>query len=134
MFVYKRKVHYHETDQMGVMHHSNYFKWMEEARVAFMDGAGFGYARLESEGVVSPVTAIEAQFKRPLLFDDAAEVRLKVARYTGVVLEIEYEFVKGGERCATARSEHCFLKQGRPVVLKRAVPELDQAMRAASQE
>ena len=42
MFVYKRRAQYHETDQMGIIHHSNYVKWMEEARVRFMDLLGLG--------------------------------------------------------------------------------------------
>ena len=46
-FMYLRKAQYHETDQMGFIHHSNYIKWMEEARVAFMDQIGMGYAEVE---------------------------------------------------------------------------------------
>ena len=48
MFVYTRKAHYHETDQMGVVHHSNHVKWMEEARVAFMDELGLSYRDVEA--------------------------------------------------------------------------------------
>ena len=47
MSVYKRKAQYHETDQMGIIHHSNYIKWMEEARIAFMGEMGFGYGEVE---------------------------------------------------------------------------------------
>ena len=41
MGVYRRKAQYHETDQMGIIHHSNYVKWMEEARIDFMKELGF---------------------------------------------------------------------------------------------
>ena len=58
MFTYIRKTHYHETDQMGFIHHSNYVKWMEEARVAFMDEIGLSYRSLEEGGIVSPVTGV----------------------------------------------------------------------------
>ena len=51
MFVYSRKAHYHETDQMGVVHHANYPKWMEEARVAFLDSLGMSYRAMEEAGV-----------------------------------------------------------------------------------
>ena len=51
MFVYKRRAQYHETDQMGIIHHSNYVKWMEEARVRFMDVLGLGYREMEEQGV-----------------------------------------------------------------------------------
>ena len=51
MFTYKRKAQYHETDQMGIIHHSNYVRWMEEARIAFMESLGFGYDKVESLGI-----------------------------------------------------------------------------------
>ena len=51
---YVHKVHYYETDQMGVTHHSNYIRWMEEARVAFLEEAGRGDERREREGIRSP--------------------------------------------------------------------------------
>ena len=55
MGVYRRKAQYHETDQMGIIHHSNYVKWMEEARIDFMKELGFGYGEVEKRGIVSPV-------------------------------------------------------------------------------
>ena len=58
MFVYKRRAQYHETDQMGIIHHSNYVKWMEEARVRFMDVLGLGYREMEEQGIQSPVAGI----------------------------------------------------------------------------
>ena len=50
MGVYRRKAQYHETDQMGIIHHSNYVKWMEEARIDFMKEMGFGYGEVEKRG------------------------------------------------------------------------------------
>ena len=40
MFAYTRKAQYHETDQMGIIHHANYIKWMEEARLAYLEKLG----------------------------------------------------------------------------------------------
>ena len=51
MYCYRRKAQYHETDQMGVIHHANYVKWMEEARVAYLDALGFGYVDIERAGL-----------------------------------------------------------------------------------
>ena len=42
-YTYYRKAQYHETDQMGIIHHSNYVKWMEEARIGYMNQMGFSY-------------------------------------------------------------------------------------------
>ncbi len=133
MLSYRRKAHYHETDQMGVIHHSNYVKWMEEARVAFMDGIGFSYKRTEEAGLVSPVVSLSVDYKKPVAFDDTVEIRVSVARYSGVVLELDYEFfdLDTNELRTTAVSKHCFLRDGRPVSLKKALPELDEKLRNA---
>ena len=131
MFTYLRKAQYHETDKMGFVHHSNYIKWMEEARVAFMDELGFSYHALEDLGIVSPVTGISIEYKKSTDFDDLIEIRVSVLRYTGVRLEISYEMInkETGEICTSAVSSHCFLKDGRVVSLKRVLPELDKIIR-----
>ena len=56
---YLHKVHYYETDKMGITHHSNYIRWMEEARIDFLDNIDFGFAMLESQGVISTVIGVE---------------------------------------------------------------------------
>jgi len=55
MNTYRHTVQYYETDKMGITHHSNYIRWMEEARVDFMSQIGWDYAKLEKEGVICPV-------------------------------------------------------------------------------
>ncbi len=127
MFAYVRKAHYHETDMMGVVHHSNYLRWMEEARIAFMDFVGTGYAEVEKESVVSPVTAVAVEYKRPVYFNDEVEIRVTVISYTGIRLEIGYEFFNRtrNEICTEATSKHCFVKNGRVVSMKKQMPDLD---------
>lgn len=51
---YEHKTQYYETDQMGIIHHSNYIRWFEEARIDFMDHCGFSYAQMEKDGLISP--------------------------------------------------------------------------------
>ena len=127
MGVYRRRAQYHETDQMGIIHHSNYVKWMEEARIAFMGELGFGYNEVEKRGIVSPVAGISVSYKRPVLFDDVVEIEVSVKRYSGVVLELEYRFfnVTRNEVCTLASSKHCFTRDGKVVSLKKEIPELD---------
>ena len=48
---YIHKVQYYETDRMGLTHHSNYIRWMEEARVYWLDNRGFGFDKLEEMGI-----------------------------------------------------------------------------------
>ena len=126
MFIYKRKAQYHETDQMGVIHHSNYVKWMEEARIAFMDELGIGYSAVEKSGIVSPVVGINVEYKKPVYFGDQIEIRVSVNSCSGVKTELSYEFhnVSRDELCCTAASRHCFMKDGRIISLKKEMPAL----------
>ena len=57
---YIHKVNYYETDKMGITHHSNYVRFMEEARVDFLDQLGWSFDKLEAKGVVSPVLSLES--------------------------------------------------------------------------
>lgn len=125
---YIRKVQYHETDKMGITHHSNYIKWMEEARIYFLDQLGCSYAKMEADGVSSPVTAVQCSYKTPSTFGDEVSVAVKVLEYTGVRLAIGYEMrnTATGQLLTQCRSEHCFTNAaGRPIALRRNFPEYD---------
>ena len=87
---YIRRVNYYETDKMGITHHSNYVRWMEEARIDFLEKIGFGYARLEREGIISPVVSLECQYKRPTTFGDEVRIHVEVAEYKRIELIIAY--------------------------------------------
>ena len=126
---YIHKVQYHETDKMGITHHSNYIKWMEEARVDFLDQIGFGYARLERDGIISPVIGLECQYKHPTTFGDAVRVHVEVAEFKGVKLVIRYTMTDAatGSVVLTGSSTHCFTgEDGKPVILKKQFPEFDR--------
>lgn len=129
---YIRKVNYHETDRMGITHHSNYIKWMEEARIDYLEQIGFGYGKLEEDGIISPVTGIQCQYKNSTTFGDEVKVEVGVEEFRGVRLIIRYTMTNNvtGQLVLTGRSEHCFLsKDGKPVFLKKVYPELDQTLR-----
>lgn len=123
---YHRKVQYYETDMMGVTHHANYIRWMEEARIDFMDQIGFPYAKMEAQGVLSPVKSLSCNYMKPCTFNDEIEISVSVASFNGVVMVIQYDMVnaKNGERIFSASSEHVFLdRDGHFVRLKRVLPE-----------
>ena len=128
MFTFSRKANYHETDKMGIIHHSNYIKWMEEARIAYMESLGFGFDKVEELGIVSPVAGINITYKTPVRFNDVVDIQVCVTRYSGVIQEVSYTFTnqKTGELCATATSKHCYLKDGKVVNLKHEIPVLDK--------
>ena len=54
MSIYTHKVNYYETDKMGITHHSNYIRFMEEARMNYLSEIGYPMTRLEEEGIASP--------------------------------------------------------------------------------
>ncbi|MGN0754153.1 MAG: acyl-CoA thioesterase [Aristaeellaceae bacterium] len=127
MTPYIHRVHYYETDRMGITHHSNYIRMMEEARVDFLEQLGWPYARMEELGVTSPVTALNMKFLAPTTFDDRVEVRVGVKSFNGVTLVIRYEMIRQGEdpvTVLTGESEHVFLnREGHFVRMKREMPE-----------
>lgn len=130
---YLHKVQYYETDRMGITHHSNYIRWMEEARVACLEQLGWGYDRLEAEGIVSPVVKVECEFKRTTTFPDRIAVEARIASYNGIKLGLSYTMVNADthELAAFGRSLHCFLNsKGMPIRLKREFPEFDGILRA----
>lgn len=119
---YKHKVQYYETDQMGVVHHSNYIRWFEEARTDFMEQMGMGYDEMEREGVISPVLSVEADYLRMVHFGETVTIETAVREYNGIKLTVEYQVINDATGMVHCRgiTKHCFLnKQGRPISLKR---------------
>ena len=86
MTIYTRPVHYYETDRMDCVHHSNYIRWFEEARIHFMSENGFPYEGLEAAGIVSPVLSVEANYHAMCRFGDTVEIAVDLAAYTGTLI------------------------------------------------
>ncbi len=129
MTPYRHTVQYYETDKMGITHHSNYIRFMEEARVSFLSDIGFGYDKMERDGMVSPVVSIQCDYKRPTTFADEIDVFISVKEITRVKLTLSYEMKRGEEAVCLAQSSHCFLsKEGRPVSIQKSYPEFYNAM------
>lgn len=129
---YIHKVKYYETDKMGVSHHSNYIRWMEEARIAFLDEIGYGYAKLESDGIVSLVIGVECEYKTTTTFDDEVQIKVQVKEFKGVKLVIEYTMinVKTGDLVLKGETKHCFVnKDNKPIALKKEFPEFDKKLK-----
>lgn len=130
MFGYTRKAQYHETDKMGIIHHSNYIKWMEEARIALLEELGMGFAGIEEGGVVSPVVSVGVDYKHPVYFGDEVEISVAVTGFTGIKLELSYSFFNRTRNsvCALGTSKHCFVRGDRIISLKKELPALYEAV------
>lgn len=122
--VYKHKVAYYECDGMRITHHSNYVRFMEEARIDFLDKLGYGYEKMESDGVVSPVISVNCNFKRPTKFQDEIEIEISVREITTFKIKFDYVMKVGKDIVCTAESQHCFLENGKPVSLAEKYPDL----------
>ena len=132
MHTYIHKVRYYETDKMGITHHSNYIRWMEEARVDFLEHIGYGYAKLERDGIVSPVIGLECQYKHATTFDDEVEIVVEVHEFKGVRLTIHYTMNNAatGALVLTGKTTHCFTDvNGKPIILKKHFPKFDSMLR-----
>jgi len=117
------RVRYAETDQMGVVHHGNYFAWFEVGRTELLREKGYSYRELETEGVRLPVIEAQARYLRPAFYDDVLEVRTRLLEISGARLKFAYEVVRGGsELLATATTAHAAVDpQGRPRRLPRSI-------------
>ena len=127
---YVHKVQYYETDKMGITHHSNYVRWMEEARIDFLSQIGWDYDKIEETGVFSPVVTIEVHYKGSTTYPDAVTIEVKILTLKGVRLTLGYEMKNAeGKVVCQAQSEHCFLnKEGRPIRLEKDCPEFYRAL------
>lgn len=136
-FVYERRANYYETDQMGIIHHSNYIRWMEEARIAWMKHIGVSYREMEAHGIISPVLSVNCEYHTMTRFDDEVLIEVEVTRYTGIKLDISYRILDKttGDLRVKASSGHCFLNEkGKPVSLQRAWPQVHEMFLAVTPE
>ncbi len=127
-YIFERTALYYETDQMAIVHHSNYIRWFEEARIAFMKDKGYPYSRMEQMGVMIPVVGVDCKYLKPVKFEQTMLIYLKITEFNGIRLEIEYEVCdkETGVVHITGHSKHCFVKADtfRPVRLKKDYPEM----------
>ena len=107
MTVYEHRAQYYETDQMGVIHHSNYARWLESARIWWMRENGIDYSEMEKNGIVSPVTALSCRYRSMVHFDDTVLITVKIEKYNGVRLFLSYRVTdkESGELRMTGNSE-----------------------------
>ena len=127
METYTHKVQYYETDRMGITHHTNYIRWMEEARLDFMEKTGWSYQKMEEIGILSPVLAVDCKYKNSTTFYDEVVIEVGIKAFKGVRLIMEYSMRKKGEDTLvlTGTTEHCFMdREYRPMRLEKKFPEL----------
>lgn len=124
---YIHKIQYYETDAMGIVHHSNYIRWFEEARLDYLEQLGYSYSQLEDEDIVSPVLEITGKYMSSVRYGDSVNIKVIKTEFNGVKLGFSYEVTDmvTGQIRATGTSMHCFMnREGRFLRMKQQKPEL----------
>ncbi len=130
VFHHTVRVRFAETDAMGIVHHSNYLVYLEQARVEYLRSIGRPYTELRREGIDHAVLECFVQYRTPLRFDDQAEVSLALASATRTTFQIAYLVTMAGAICATAATAHGAINAaGRPVRLPAWLSELGRQTR-----
>jgi acyl-CoA thioester hydrolase len=97
--IYHRQVQFPETDASGIVHFTNFFKYVEEAEHAMWRAAGLSIATRDAE-IGWPRVAASFEFKKPLQFEDEFDVHLKVAEKTRKTIRYSAVLRKDGEEIA----------------------------------
>ena len=90
-FETKIRVEYHHTDQMGVVHHSNYVKFFEVARTEWLRANGLTYAEMERRGVMMPIVDVAVKYRNPALYDELLSVTAFVDEAPMARMTFRYE-------------------------------------------
>ena len=125
-FVYERKINYYETDRMGIVHHSNYIRFMEEARCYLLEKFDMSYSAFEEKGIMIPVLGVNCTFKHHVTFNDVIFIKLYVKEFNGVRFTMGYTATEKntGEVVFTGETRHCFTDNNlKPIRLQKIAPD-----------
>lgn len=135
-FTFERKINYYETDRMGVVHHSNYIRFLEEARCQMLDANRMPYSAFEEQGVMIPVLGVNCNYKLHVTFDDIIQIKPFVKDFNGVRLTMGYQIInkKTGNLVLTGETKHCFTDTSlKPIRLQKQIPDFyDKFMKLKS--
>jgi acyl-CoA thioester hydrolase len=119
---YKRTAMYYETDQMGIIHHSNYIRWFEEARLDYLNQINLNYSGLEELGIMIPVLSVNCEYKYAVRFNETVYIIPVIETFNGVKMQISYQILDAATNKirTTGISTHCFVtKDMKPVNMKK---------------
>lgn len=135
--IYERKINYYETDRMGVVHHSNYIRFLEEARCNLLDRIDMPFDLLEENGITIPVLGVNVDYKHHVTYGDTILVKLSIKEYNGVRMTIGYEVTnkENGNILLTGETKHCFTDNNlKPINLKKVNPEFNSKFESLKNE
>ena len=134
-FKYTHTVQYYETDQMKIVHHSNYIRWFEETRCAWLKHIGLSYDELEEMGIIIPVLSVEAKYKFSVKYGQTVDIYLTLEEFNGVKTKFSYEIYDSDKDIlyTTGSSTHCFLDENmKPINLKKKFIDVYEKFKSIS--
>jgi acyl-CoA thioester hydrolase len=105
---YCRKTNYYETDQMGIIHHSNYIRWFEEARIDFLEQIDYGYNKIIEYGIDIALLDVYCEYKSMVHFGDIVNIYLSLSEIKEMNIDYKIINVKSGETCTLGKTKHFF--------------------------
>lgn len=111
----QHRVPFYETDAMGIVHHANYVRYLELARIAWMDQHDRPYREYMADGLHFATTRVDLHYVRSAAFDDVLDVSTWIEWVGGASLGMAYEIDRVGTRVAEGITEHAMVDgNGRP--------------------
>lgn len=107
------RVRYAETDQMGVVYHSNYLIWFEVGRVEFIRQMGLDYRQMEAEGCNIAVVDVHARYREPARYDDELVIETRLLAARGTVVKFGYRILRVGDGALLCEGETMHVCVGR---------------------
>lgn len=135
--MFERRINYYETDRMGVVHHSNYIRYLEEARCQWLDEMQMPFSQFEEEGITIPVLGVNCTYQNHVTFDDMIQIQISVLEYTGVRMTVGYRVTdkKTGKIVLTGETKHCFTnRELKPIHLKKYNPTFHEKFESMLQK
>lgn len=135
MVTIKDKVRFVETDMMGVVHHSNYFRWFEMGRVEYLRQAGVYLLDLMDAGILFPISDVSCKYRASAKFDDIVMIETKLAELSKVKMVFSYRVLReaDGILLATGSTQNAFTEaKGR--IIRLPAPYYDNLQRLFLQE
>ena len=127
-FVFEREINYYETDKMGIVHHSNYIRYLEEARCAWLKFIGLPFEVLEENEITIPVLGVNCKYIHHVTYGDTIKISPYIKEYSGVRMTVGYKVIsKDNYTVIEAETKHCFTnKELKPINLKKVNKDFSQ--------
>ena len=105
-------VRYYETDKMGIVHHSNFLRYLEIARLEWLNKLGLDYIEIEKNGIILPVVDVSISYKQPARYGDSLRVQVSLKDRPKVTINFDYKVINQFNKLiCIAQTKICFLNE-----------------------